>query len=179
MVPDAASPVKGCMLGRMFSPVTPTSLPTLETTTRAAGRTEWTARWICGSLVCSQWPWTADIFTGVTTRWRVPVQERCWLGRGSSFLPVGTPRSNPLRTFSGAWQPLAGRSSHANASPFTGTVSAAFAVDGGLDVRATQHLWVRAQGGYLHSSFNTVFPSLQSGAHNEHGRAAVGVVWRF
>jgi hypothetical protein len=70
-------------------------------------------------------------------------------------------------------------SSNSSSSPFTGTTSAAYAVDGGLDIRTTRHIWIRAQGGYLQSSFNSVASSLQNNVHNNHGRTAVGVVWRF
>lgn len=66
-----------------------------------------------------------------------------------------------------------------NPSPFTSTISPAFAADVGADVHIAGPLAVRAQGGYVQSSFTVVSSILQPFVHDQHGRLLIEGVWRF
>ncbi|MDR5728109.1 MAG: hypothetical protein RB191_11850 [Terriglobia bacterium] len=66
-----------------------------------------------------------------------------------------------------------------NPSPFTSTISPAFAADAGVDVHIFGPLAVRAQGGYVHSNFTAVSSILQPFVHDQHGRLMMEGVWHF
>lgn len=64
-------------------------------------------------------------------------------------------------------------------NPFRGTVSPAFAIDGGVDVHIAGPVYVRGQGGYVYSGFNVADTVDQRFVHNQHSRVLVEGVWRF
>jgi hypothetical protein len=92
------------------------------------------------------------------------------------FIPIG--KGGRIAPFADV---LGGISTFSDTIPstFTSGHSGTLAADAGLDVRATRHLWIRAEGGFLHSNFTSDYTILQSSVHNQHGRMFVGAVWRF
>lgn len=100
------------------------------------------------------------------------------------FFPIGSKaRFTPFADILGGVTTFSWNPSSTNPgdhfSPFSSSFSSAFATDAGLDLGVARHVGLRVQGGYLHSSFSEVYPPSQTFVHNQHGRMAVGVVWRF
>jgi hypothetical protein len=64
-------------------------------------------------------------------------------------------------------------------NPFSGTSRGAIAADGGVDVRIAGPFYLRAQGGFVHSSFSSPFGIDQPYVKNQHSRVLIEGVWRF
>lgn len=100
------------------------------------------------------------------------------LGGPRLFFPVGSHRVIiPFLDF------LGGAFTYDNvmgfSNPFTGTVSPAFAIDGGVDLRVTGRVYVRGQAGYLHSGLSPVYRLDQRFTENGHSRLLIEAVWHF
>jgi hypothetical protein len=64
-------------------------------------------------------------------------------------------------------------------NPLRGTVSPAFAIDGGSDVRIIGAFYVRGQAGYAHSGFSATYDVDRRYVNNHHSRLLVEGVFHF
>jgi hypothetical protein len=58
-------------------------------------------------------------------------------------------------------------------------IAAAFAVDGGVDVRVFGPFSARVEAGFVHSTFWVKYPDDQPYLRNQHGRLLIEGVWHF
>jgi hypothetical protein len=94
------------------------------------------------------------------------------------FIPVGSSRIRPFADVlvGGAHIGYTGFDGY---TPFKTNTSFAFSADGGLDYRLNRHLLLRAQGGYLHTSFSTSDSEVQQYATPSRPRISTGIVYQF
>jgi len=72
-----------------------------------------------------------------------------------------------------------GLSGNAASQPFSKNSTLAWSPNGGVDIRVSRHISLRATAGYLHTQFTTFDSEIQRGSPAGRPRVSAGVVYKF